>query len=392
MTTPSFSIINSNGTTSASDLASIKAAGVDAMVIQAQWSGLDGGSIGTVSSSAMTSFKNYFDAVTGAGLNVIIEHCIHNPPSWVQSSIEPFTDQNGNNQGGAAGSNNGSNVRNWMWTQTGRNAVSGFISAFATSMGSSRIAAVERVKFGGGIYGELQYNINGTSFYGFGSSMQNGSGLGSGLVGCPVPGYHPLSGNTSSDLLWLNWYIDGIVNWMLYFAQVLKNAGYTCHLHYMCPSSGLAVDAGLDQYQYSQGTDYTRMIGASKRDPQLWPWCTWINGAPGGTGSDSGQAAWQRLWGDAAARGKHTYISGENTGGEGNTTPNGGGSSSMQGIFQNAMSKTTPPNGRPYVTGSAPPAWTSYNHLMWLNWGAMTSGGADLNYYGQQIAARKSQG
>jgi hypothetical protein len=401
MTAPVYAVIGSSGPISASNLTRLKNAGVSRIVLQAYWDRLQPNGAGAVDSANMAAFNSQFDAVTAAGMDVIIEHAIHFPPNWVKNSVEPFTDQNGTV---FTGQNPGADVRNWIWTATGRTAVHQFITAFTAGLGSSRVAAVDRIKLGGSIYGELQYNINGSSFNGFGPSMQTGAGLAGDVVVCPVPGYKPFSGNDSKDVAWINWYIDGMIRWALFFVQTMKDAGYTCPLHLMCPSSGLRtnqVRTDSDyRYQISQGTDYTRMVGAIKRDPQAQIWCTWINGPNGSVNpaADNQQGAWAALWADAAVRGKSEHIWGENTGGEGDTSPNASGSGmSMQQTFANALAKGTPAQGTPYVTGTSSLGdvdWTPYSGMMWLNAESLFAGGgnADVNYFAQQISARNAQG
>jgi hypothetical protein len=398
MSAPRYAVIDSDGDgLSATQLSQIAAVGVNSIVMQVQWDQLQPNGAGTaLDSGAVAAMNAYYDLIRAHGMTVIMEQCLHNPPAWVKSGVEQFKDQNGTNYTGGAGSD----VRNWIWTANGRQYVADYTNKVAAALGSSRIATMDCIKFGGSIYGELQYNINGSSFMGFGNSMQTGSGLAAGLSICPHPGYKPYGGNDTFDYEWFNWYIDGMVNWMLYFAQCFKTAGYTCDLHAMLPSSGLATTdtrgSGSYTYQVSQGVDYTRQVGAMKRDPQIWPWATWINGPMSHPTNDGGNAAWARLWAAAAVRGKQSRIWGENTGGEGDTTSNGSGTGmSMFDTFQNPLGKTTPPMGMPALTGTSSagnPGWTSYAGMMWLNSGSLFGGGADLAYFGQRIAARNALG
>jgi hypothetical protein len=393
-------VIESTGTLSADQLAQVKAAGISRVVVQAVWADLQPTGPGALDPGGLAAFTGAFDAVVAAGLVPVVEHALHLPPDWVKDSVEPFTDSHGTVLTGAA---TGADIRNWFATQTGRDAVGQFLPAVTAGLGPTRVAAVDRVKFGGGTFGELQYPLGG-SFWGFGPSMQTGAGLAADVTVCPVPGYVPRSGDDASDVAYVNWYLDVIVAWELFLLQGLKDAGWTCPLHVMCPSDGIrANQTRADDGWWTNaafGVDYTRVVAALKRDPQAALWSTWINGPTPVVPPvvDTDQAAWASLWAVAALRGKAGNIWGENTGGEGDSSPNPGGTGrSVDDVFANALAAGTPADGVPVLTGTSsagPVGWTPYAGLMWLNAETLLDPGpqdATLAYLGQQITARAGQ-
>jgi hypothetical protein len=394
---PVFAVIDSTGTLTAAQLTQLTAAGITRIVVQAFWVDLQPTGPGAIDAGGLAAFTTYFDRVIAAGLIPIVEHALHLPPDWVKTTVEPFTDQNGTVLTGAA---TGADIRNWFATQTGRDAVHQFLTAFTAALGPARVASVDRVKLGGGTYGELQYPLGG-SFWGFGPSMQTGTGLADDVTACPVPGYQPHSGDDGKDVAFVNWYLDVILAWELFLLQALKDAGWACPLHVMCPSDGIRADQNrADDGWWTNaafGVDYTRVVGSIKRDPQVWVWSTWINGPPTVSPPvvDTDQPAWASLWAAAALRGKTADIWGENTGGEGDTIPNPGGTgTSLDAVFANALNPGVPADGVPVQTGSSslgPVPWTPYTGLMWLNAESLLGGGgtADLGTLQRDIERRR---
>ncbi len=366
----------------------IRTAGLTHAVIPAFWDALQpSGAATALNSTAVTALNQQITDCISAGIIPILEHAVQYPPSWAASAVEQFKDQSGNQWAGTVGA--GDQVRNWMWTATGRTYFADFVTKVYAALTGTNQAAVERIRFGGGYFGETQYPpqqiASPWSYWGFGTSMQTGTGLASGLTVCPQVGYTPFSGTDAQDVSWINWYLRGIENWILFQVATLKGAGWTVPL--MCLHPGYSIrqnqvrtDAGFRQ-SMAYGHDFTRAVGCYKNDPQVWPWSTWINGAdpfPNST-VDTDQGAWKKLYSEAAVRGKHYHLWGENTGGEDNT--------GLDFIFSNALAPA-PATGQPPYFGANPGTWRGYEGLSWLNNADLTggvSGKATLAHYTSSI-------
>jgi hypothetical protein len=369
----------------------IKAAGCTHTVIQAQWSALQPSGAGTaLNSTAVASLiQEYADAAT-AGLKVMLEVALQYPPSWVLSGVESFKDQFGNVLNGSAQSG-GQQVSNWMWTSAGWGYVSDFVNKLGAALGSGSIAQTSDVKIGGGYYGELHYPISvatapNYSFWGYGTSMQTGTGLASGQVVCPNPGYTIFSGTDAQDSQWLNWYLNGLGTWIMFFIGAMRTAGWTacdyhvCHTGYGIRSNEVHSSTA---YQSSAGTgeDPARMIGVYAHDPKIWPYCTWMNTADGydPVYTDTDISAWKKIYEEAYLRGKHYKLWGENTGGE-NTA-------GLQAIFSGGTYGSAL-SGATYA--QAPPVTYGFQGIFWLQYSSLTGGvmgNASLSDYTTSIAS-----
>jgi hypothetical protein len=386
----SFSTI---GATTSTQVNAVTAAGLTHNVAVAFWDRLQPSGAGTaLDATALSDLNTLIAANTAAGMKTILEHALHYPPAWVLAVVEPFKDQGGNVWTGTPG--NGDQVRNWIWTSVGRTYVADFLTKVRAGLSAPNRAAVDRIRFGGGAFGELHYPTTAVSspysYWAFGASMQTGSGLATGLTAAPDVAYTPFTGTTGQDNNFIAWYIGGINNWMLWYAGQLTSVGWTCDLMCLHPGYGIRSnqvhsDAGYRQ-ALSCGEDPASAIAAYASNPQVWPWCTWIDGDDGFSPAtvDSDQAAWKKVFAEAFKWGKHTRIWGENTGGESNAQ--------MDGVFVNALAQnTTPASGNPlYPAGVTPPsAYPGYVGLMWLNYDDLTAGGghATLAHYQSKVAA-----
>jgi hypothetical protein len=377
------------GATTSPQIAAVAAAGLTHNVVVAFWDQLQPSGAGTaLDATALAALNTVIGLNITNGLKTVLEHALHYPPSWVASAVEPFKDQAGNVWSGSSG--NGDQVRNWMWTSLGRTYVADFISKVYAGLTSTNRAAVDRIRFGGGVFGELHYPTTAVaspySYWAFGTSMQTGTGLATGLTAAPDVAYTPFTGTTTQDNNFIAWYIGGITNWMTWYAGQLTSAGWTCDLMCLHPGYGIRSnqvhsDAGFRQ-ALSCGEDPATVIAAYASNPQVWPWCTWINGTDGfiPPSVDSDQAAWKKVFAEAYKNNKHARIWGENTGGESNA--------GMDSVFHNAMIRSlTPIAGDPiYPSGTTPPAvFPGYSGMMWLNYSSLTAGGANAtlaNYQG----------
>lgn len=373
-----------------------KDAGGTHLVVPVFWTRMQPTEGGALDTGWMASINAELDDCRAIGLKPILSHSIQYPPAWAVSAIEGFKDQAGNVWDGGLGT--GKQVRNWMWTANGRAHVADYLTKVRAGLSPVNRAAVTRVRFGGGYYDELQYPPESltapASYWSFGASMQTGTGLAAGLTPCPVPGYVPRTGTDAQDIAWINWYLDGIENFLLWQIITLKAIGWTVPLSVCHPGYGVRQNMTRSQDGYWQqvaaGQDFTRAIGAYKNDPQVWPWSTWINGAEQYPTSpfDTDQAAWAKLYAEAAVRGKHHDLWGENTGGESNAD--------MDDVFANPLANSTPPAGEPVTFGSRRDGgiYRGYRGLMWLNYSTLTGGGqhATLAHYAEKISGFPSTG
>lgn len=364
-----------------------KAAGCTHLVVLAFWGNLQLTQGGALDATALAALNAELDDCRSIGLAPILSHSIQYPPSWALTAVEAFKDQAGNTWAGTGGS--GGQVRNWMWTATGRGFVSDFLTKVYAGLSTANRAAIARVRFGGGYFDELQYPpqalASPNSYWGFGASQQSGTDLASGLSVCPLPGYTPFTGTDAQDVQWINWYLGGIENWLKWYITTLKAIGWTCRLSVCHPGYSTRTNQVRSDAAYRQsmafGHDFTRAVGIYKNDPQVWPWSTWINGPASVSPPvlDTDQAAWQKLYAEAAVRGKAADLWGENTGGEAN--------SGMDTVFTNALS-TTPASGSPIYSGSPRGSYAAYQGLMWLDDTSLNAGGsnATLAHYQTKIS------
>ena len=116
------------GATTNAEIAAVAAAGCTHNVVVAFWDQLQPGGAGAaLDSTALSALNTVIGYNIANGLQTILEHALHYPPSWVASAVEPFKDQDGNEWTGTSG--NGDQVRNWMWTSLGRTYVADFLNS-----------------------------------------------------------------------------------------------------------------------------------------------------------------------------------------------------------------------------------------------------------------------
>jgi len=221
--------------------------------------------------------------------------------------------------------------------------------------------------------GTFSLSIGMYSWWGYGTSMQTGTGLASDQAVCPLPGYTLFSGTDAQDSLWINWYINGLATWILWFVGQMRAAGWNCNFHVCHPGYGVrsnqprvssSAASGYRQAA-SLGEDPERIIGAYAHDSKIWAYGTWLNtadGFPGGT-ADSDKAAWKKLYEESLLRNKHFRIWGENTG---NESPTG-----MQNIFS-GYTYGSALSGASYA--GSPSQTYGFQGIFWLNYASLTDG------------------
>ncbi|HTY96863.1 MAG TPA: hypothetical protein VMB91_07460 [Solirubrobacteraceae bacterium] len=142
-----------------------------------------------------------------AHLQVYLELDLQYPPEWVKQSVPSYV-----NQAGAAYSSAtpGKDIRDWVWSQVGREAVAGFVAGALGAL-SPALGDVSGIRVGGGMYGEMQYPYDGStvagqpSYWGYDLPAQTGVGLASGQQSAPLPGYVYGHGSSSEDADWASW-------------------------------------------------------------------------------------------------------------------------------------------------------------------------------------------
>lgn len=360
----------------------IKAAGCTHTTVQAQWTSLQPSGPGTaLNSTAVAAIVTEYQQAAEAGLKVMFELALQYPPSWVVaggSAVEQFVDQYATTfTPGDSGS--GNYVANWHWTALGWSYVTDLCNKLASALGPAILAQTAEIKIGGGPYGECHlpvYQASGDQYshWGYGSSMQTGTGLASGQVVCPNPGYAIYSGTTAQDVQWLNWYLGGMGVWLMFFVGAMRTAGWTAADYHVChPGYGIRNGENTTNTAWRQSAaaceDPERMMGFYAHDSKIWPYCTWLDATDGydPPGVDSDLGAWKKVYNGAYQRGKLAKLWGENTGGE--TT------AQMAAIFSGGTYGS--PLGRTSWTVSAGGPPYGYNGINWLSYASLTAGGSN---------------
>ena len=262
-----------------------------------------------------------------AGLHVYLELDLQYPPAWVKELVPTYVDQSG-----AAFSSEvpGQDVRDWVWSQIGRQAVAGFVSEAMRALAPA-LTAVSGVRVGGGMYGEMQYPIVGStvegepSFWGYDLPAQTGAGLAEGEQSTPLPGYVYGRGSAGQDAAWAYWYESSLGEFVHWYIGQLRADGWSGPVYVLEPSYGQRQNVSPRSFAYEQqvaiGTDYAVQLDSYDTLANVWPWSTWADDAEPyyypGDPVESDMAAWRDLLVLAQQRGLAAHIMGENTGGGG---------------------------------------------------------------------------
>ena len=264
-----------------------------------------------------------------AHLQVYLELDLQYPPEWVKQSVPQYA-----NQAGTAYSSTtpGKDIRDWVWSQVGREAVAGFVAGALGAL-SPTLGDIAGIRVGGGMYGEMQYPYDGSmvdgqpSYWGYDAPAQTGVGLASGQQSSPLPGYVYAQGSPSQDAEWASWYLQSLGNFVHWYILQLRQDGWEGAVYVLHPSYGMREDFAPRSPAYEQqlalGTDYAVQMDAYDTLPDAWPWSTWADDPEPfyfpGDPADSDKAAWRKLLVLAQERGLASHIMGENTGGGGVT-------------------------------------------------------------------------
>lgn len=329
-----------------------------AVTIQAYWDRLQTTQGAALVAGEVTALNTQIADARALNLEVILEVAVQYPPTWALSAITQFKDQSGTLYTGSSGEN----VRDWVFTSNGRTQVADFVSkvlAAVTNLNTN----VDRMRIGGGFFGELHYPRNGAGpnyqFWGYGTAAQTGTGLASDQTVCPLPGYVPFydAGRTDAkDAQWLNWYWQSLGNFCLWLINQHRTGGYLGPLHVLHPGGGVRSNQLWTNANYQQsaaaGEHPAFMMDVYKQQLQTYPSCTYLDNADNTTPpvTDSDKAAWRKVRDEANLRGLGSDLWGENVGGNDST----------------ALT---------YIFGSSGPMQNGYKGITWLNFASLSPSG-----------------
>ncbi len=359
------------------DLRDWRTYGGNAVHVEAFWDRLQGSPAAALNPSEVTLLNKQIGAARNLGLAVYLSVAIQYPPAWARKAIAKFKNQRGQEWTAPAGKD----VRDWIWTATGRNLIRDFIARTLSAVDRSQLAGI---RTGGGFFNELHYPreddklaassalaLSDISYWGYGSAAQTGADLAIGQSVTPLPGYVPFSGTADEDSAWTEWYLDSLKNFMVDLIAMHRQAGWQGPLFVLHPGFSLRSDYKPSELRYrielAEGTDVARMIEAYRNLPEVWPGCTWIDGKDAGPDLrlDSQLAPWRKIKKEAELRGKAGRLYGENIG--------GGDDANMNEVFRQPME-----NG--------------YTVLFWLNYPRLVDGtSGTLTNMGRNIRLFKSR-
>jgi hypothetical protein len=285
--------------------------GGDHVIIQARWDRLQRTARGPLNSNEVRRLQRQINnASTAAG--VIFEIAIQYPPPAVKSLVPPFVNQAGRPWTGTVGAD----VRDWVFSNTGRQVVKDFIDKTVAALDLSRVWAV---RTGGGWYNELHYPPStggGISFWAYGDAPQLGVDLAFDQVSTPLPRYRYGTGTAAQDKRWALWYSGALVQFERWLIAEHRNAGWTGPLFVMHPGYGMRDSWRPTQsrwrYELAAGNDWRAQLAAYTAD--VHPWSTWLDAPePYGSRDEGSEAPWRKLHALAVTRGVAGLMWGENT-------------------------------------------------------------------------------
>lgn len=316
-----------------SDFPTCKANGCTHALVRANWDAQQTSDGGAVSVTTMLASMY---AAASAGLKITLEVGLHYPPTFVQTGVPKFKDEAGTEW--SASNASGKNVRDWVWSATGRAYVKDYLDKLFAQV---PWAMVDKVRVGGLSSGELQFPYDGSNIHwqAFSSPAQGGGDLAAGMSAAggtdlPAAGYSPQATPAwgDDDTNFVTWYNQSLVNWMLwYIAQ--HRAHFKGPIYVLHPGAGLRrnsqtpTSAGQgDNYRTNvcQGLDWYAQIAAYP-DANVWPYSTWADSAafwgaaPYDDANDGNAAPFYHLLRVAKLYGRTGRIWGENSGGQTNT-------------------------------------------------------------------------
>lgn len=305
------------------DYQTMKANGFTHALIEYRWDDAQpNGPLTALDTDVVATITGRVAAARAAGLRVQFQIAFHYTPAWIDTpgtAVPKFKNQLGAEWSEAT--SGGRNVRDWYFTAVGRQYLQDFINRCLATLD---LAQIDSMRTGIGWYGENNYppspDLNTFYWWAYGDAPQQGTGLASGMLACPVPGYIPFTGDGTKDTQFTNWYLDAAARTLKWLIDAHRQAGWKRDLFILQPGFGLRPNFvyGSDDYQRQAcvGSDWEGQIAVYSSMTNVFIQCTWIDGIhPYATDLTvvSNQASWYRLktLGENAGKGKR--MSGENT-------------------------------------------------------------------------------
>lgn len=290
-------------------------AGLDFLLIPAFWDRLQTADNGELVPGQVETLKDQIDKARAEGLEVLFQVAFHYPPPWAKTLLDPFVDQFGNEWAGGAGDD----IRDWVWSSTGRVKVAGFIDVLFAALGPAYLSKIWAIRLGGGPFGELGFPNPGSapffSLWGFGAAPQLGIDLAFDQTIAPHLG--PWATQEMKEA-WIGWFhssLDVFVTWLIAAHRTYwKGPIFVLH-----PSFGIRDNWEFDSVAYQQaaaeGQDWRRFVTSYASEPGVYPWSTWADRLDVTVPPvlDSDKAPFRKLWELSTAEQKQG-IGGENTG------------------------------------------------------------------------------
>jgi hypothetical protein len=309
--------------------AGARAAGFSSVLVQAVWSKLQPTGSTQLDPWALADVRARIEAAHRAGLGVVFELALHYPPDWALADIAPFRDQQG--RAWLAPGQPGMDVRDWIWTRRGREAVHRYVGLTLRALGPRTLREVERVRLGGGTFGELQYPPVGSpanpSWWSYGACTMPVADLAADQQPCPAGAAapSPLGSWNESDQAYADWHMRGLSVFVVWLVREFRSAGWRGPISVLHPGFGLRDDddptstdwPGLAYREFAaQGLNWDDQIHAYSRLADVWPWSTWLDASDPHLPAtrDSDRAPWRKLAEVAHRYGRSGQMWGENTG------------------------------------------------------------------------------
>ncbi|MEO8613737.1 MAG: hypothetical protein ABI600_01235 [Luteolibacter sp.] len=309
-------------------------AGVTVAVLSVLWDRFEPVE-GAPDSAYIQKLRTDLDVLRRAGLQVVLDLGIQYPPAW----LTKHSDSRYQNQYGEAFVDRkpGMNVANSVFNAKVRDCQAAYMGSLFGVLGKDFSA----VRLGGGWFGELNFppanfQKQNNCYWGFDAIAQGvTSGLPTGMIPCPVPGWKPSTVSTGhvDARSFLNWYLDCLKNYHDWQIATTRRF-YTGPLMMMYPSWGIrpgqieaAVTADLSgttsperNGEIQRGFDFARFISGIA-DPEVGVHCTWLDSNPAWSDEVSGdESRWSPVHYLASLAKRHSpalKTSAENTGGGG---------------------------------------------------------------------------
>jgi hypothetical protein len=325
--------------------------GGDDVVIQARWDRLQRVPFGALDANEVSRLQRQINNASTAA-SVIFEIAIQYPPPMVKTLIPKFVNQSGTQWSGPVGAD----VRDWVYSNTGRHVVHDFIARVGHAVDLDRVWAV---RTGGGWYNELHYppaygGGAGISYWAYGNGPQLGVDLAVDQVSTPLVGYRYGTGTAAQDKRWADWYTGALVTFEKWLIAEHRSAGWTGPLFVMHPGYGMRDRWSPTETRWrrelAEGNDWRAQLAVYTAN--VHPWSTWLDAPePFGAGDEGSIAPWRKLHRLAKARGVSGLMWGENTAGVGPVATN-------------------------RIFGAGGPIALGYRGVTWVGFSRLTAGSA----------------